>query len=89
MILAVGFLNGDVNIYDVKRLIIIIIIIIIIYKTNKNNNNNREGANWEIPIETSAGMDNTHTDPVWFVVVFVVITVTIITVVVIGNYSGS
>lgn len=43
MILGVGLLNGDVNIYDVKR----------------------EGANWSIPIETSAKMENGHTDPVW------------------------
>lgn len=43
MILGVGLLNGDVNIYDVKR----------------------EGASWSQPIETSAKMENGHSDPVW------------------------
>ncbi|KAJ1418082.1 WD40-repeat-containing domain protein [Ochromonadaceae sp. CCMP2298] len=43
MTLAVGLLNGDVNVYDVRR----------------------EGANWGIPVESSAGMAGGHTDPVW------------------------
>lgn len=43
MTLAVGLLNGDVNVYDVRR----------------------EGANWGVPVETSAGMHGGHTDPVW------------------------
>jgi WD40 repeat protein len=43
MTLAVGLLNGDVNVYDVRR----------------------EGANWGVPVETSAGMQGGHTDPVW------------------------
>ncbi len=43
MILAVGLLNGDIAIYDVKR----------------------EGANWTVPVETSAGMSGGHSDPVW------------------------
>ena len=54
MTLAVGLLNGDVNVYDVRR----------------------EGANWGVPVETSAGMQGGHTDPVWWVyystVVFIV-----------------
>jgi WD40 repeat protein len=43
MTLAVGLLNGDVNVYDVRR----------------------EGANWGVPVESSAGMQGGHTDPVW------------------------
>jgi hypothetical protein len=43
MILAVGLINGDVNIYDVKR----------------------EGSNWGVPMETSAGMSGGHLYPVW------------------------
>jgi dynein intermediate chain 4, axonemal len=48
MTLAVGLLNGDVNVYDVRR----------------------EGANWQIPVETSAGMAGGHTDPVWCALVY-------------------
>ena len=44
MTLAVGLLNGDIHIYDVKR----------------------EGEKFEVPVESSAGMDNCHTDPVWY-----------------------
>lgn len=43
MTLAVGLLNGDVNVYDVRR----------------------EGANWGVPVESSAGMQGGHSDPVW------------------------
>ena len=45
MTLAVGLLNGDVNVYDVRR----------------------EGANWGVPVESSAGIVGGHTDPVWYV----------------------
>ena len=42
MILAVGLLNGDINIYDIRR---------------END--------YEIPVESSAGMSIGHSDPVW------------------------
>jgi dynein intermediate chain 4, axonemal len=41
-LLAVGFYNGDIAVYDVRR----------------------EG-DWEKPVETSAGMAGSHSDPVW------------------------
>ena len=62
MMLAVGFINGDVNVYDVKR-------------DNSNNNsnaNNSENTNrtvnsseWMKPIESSSNMTGGHTDPIW------------------------
>jgi WD40 repeat protein len=42
MLLAVGLINGDVNIYDIKR-----------------------ETDWEIPVESSNGMNGSHSDPVW------------------------
>lgn len=41
-VLGVGLINGDVNIYDIKR-----------------------ETGWEVPMESSAGMPGSHSDPVW------------------------
>eukprot|EP00602_Paraphysomonas_sp_CaronLab_P000924 CAMPEP_0185032610 /NCGR_PEP_ID=MMETSP1103-20130426/20814_1 /TAXON_ID=36769 /ORGANISM="Paraphysomonas bandaiensis, Strain Caron Lab Isolate" /LENGTH=917 /DNA_ID=CAMNT_0027568567 /DNA_START=408 /DNA_END=3161 /DNA_ORIENTATION=- len=41
-LLAVGFYNGDIAVYDVRREV-----------------------DWEKPMETSAGMAGSHSDPVW------------------------